>query len=356
MKKVNGNAKANDNDNATVSTSTTTASATPQISGKRPSKSDTILSKPDTTSPAIRYTTPKSSMATKPTSSIYQKRINVPDKRETPKTKSATDGLSVREKLRRMANEPPQKLNVVKRDLRGVNEIQREIRHRKGIFSDDEDKKDDPRLLNAKKRQPVVTERTKLATERPGRIGGKTVPSSSSIARHNINGNESMRLERVGGKTIPKSIPQQHAAPLRAPIDPMLRRQRLGGKRPPGAAAAATERPIRMPFMRPRAPPARSHFRYEEEEDDEDMQSFIVDDEEEEEENDYSAEIGRIFRYDRKRYRDEAFSDDDMEADAREVLREEKRSARLGRKEDLEEEKREMERIKRLKTKGKAKA
>ncbi|KAJ2957030.1 hypothetical protein NQZ79_g7176 [Umbelopsis isabellina] len=54
-----------------------------------------------------------------------------------------------------------------------------------------------------------------------------------------------------------------------------------------------------------------------------------------------------MFRYDRKRYHDEMHSDDDMEAGASDVLREEKRSTRIARQEDLLEEQREREEMER---------
>lgn len=47
------------------------------------------------------------------------------------------------------------------------------------------------------------------------------------------------------------------------------------------------------------------------------------------------------------RYRDEAYSDDDMEAGASDVLREESRSSRIARQEDLLEEQREREEMER---------
>ncbi|KAI8139621.1 SPT2 chromatin protein-domain-containing protein [Fennellomyces sp. T-0311] len=216
---------------------------------------------------------------------IYQKRRPALPKQANPVPQPSS--LSARDKIKQMYRQPPQKLNTQKRDLRSISEIQRDIRHSKGIYSDDEqDTRPDPRLLHNKNR--VVSK----------------IPSS--------------------------------ARPLTA------------GKRP-----AADPGARRMPFMRS-ATDRKRPMMHRAEEPDEDLDDFVVDDEEEEE--DYSAEIGRIFRYNKKRYRDEVFSDDDMEADASEVLREEKRSARLARLEDIEEEKREAERQKRLKMKGKSRS
>ncbi|KAG2221728.1 hypothetical protein INT45_007134 [Circinella minor] len=251
------------------------------------------------------------------TPSIYRSRRSTTSKSIRDSTRpipTSTSNMSARDKVRQMMRQPPQKLNTQKRDLRSISEIQRDIRHKKGIYSDEEeDNRADPRLLQNKR---VSTE-----NRYNNKVSSGPLPNSRS------------------------SFP--------------------AGKRPAGSAAAAMmnrNRNIgdsrRMPFSRPVPERRRPIQRYEEEEEgDEEMDDFVVNDEEEEEEvNDYSAEIGRIFRYNKKRYRNETFSDDDMEADAREVLREEKRSERIGRREDIEEEKRELERLKRLKMKGKSRS
>lgn len=139
---------------------------------------------------------------------------------------SSMSPVSAKDRIRQMYREPPQRLNAKKRDTRSVSEIQRDIRHSKGIYSDDEDTRSDPRLIRNK--------RSAMAP-RPG---------------------------------------YQRDAPMR-----------------------------RMPFQRPtdiRRPPMKRKMRHEEEFDEE-LDEFIVDDEEEEE-NDISAEISRIFRYDKSRY------------------------------------------------------
>ncbi|KAI9489790.1 SPT2 chromatin protein-domain-containing protein [Zychaea mexicana] len=269
------------------------------VSGKRPPASST------TTTPSH---TPRSNSINSSdnnhihNSNIYQRRRPTVSRTSNP-VSATPSNMSARDKVRQMMRQPPQKLNTQKRDLRSVSEIQRDIRHRKGIYSDDEgDVRNDPRLLQNKQR---------------------------SVSEH-----------RYSSSRAPPAPPARHFP---------------AGKRP---AAASIDRGSdasmrRMPFMRP-PPGRRRHLPQQfDEEADEEMDDFVVDDEEEEESNDYSAEIGRIFRYNKKRFRDEMYSDDDMEADAREVLREEKRSERIGRREDIEEEKRELERQKRLRTKEK---
>lgn len=62
--------------------------------------------------------------------------------------------------------------------------------------------------------------------------------------------------------------------------------------------------------------------------------------------NDYSSAIQEIFGYNRHKYRDEDSDDSsDMEVNYRDLEREEKKSLRLGKKEDLEEEMRELAKL-----------
>ncbi|KAJ1920166.1 translation machinery-associated protein 20 [Mycoemilia scoparia] len=113
--------------------------------------------------------------------------------------------------------------------------------------------------------------------------------------------------------------------------------------------------------------------------DNDSMDDFIVDDDEEEDEgygniSHYSSahsrgphsnvpgssvteEIHRIFGYNKNRYKDEVFDDDDdiMESSAMDQLHEEKRSAMIAIKEDKREEMLEMERMRRLQEKRLAK-
>ena len=62
--------------------------------------------------------------------------------------------------------------------------------------------------------------------------------------------------------------------------------------------------------------------------------------------NDYSSAIQEIFGYNRHKYHDEESDDSsDMEVNYRDLEREEKKSLRLGKKEDLEEEMRELAKL-----------
>ncbi|KAJ1674506.1 hypothetical protein EV182_003140 [Spiromyces aspiralis] len=157
---------------------------------------------------------------------------------------------------------------------------------------------------------------------------------------------------------------------------------------PRRAGAQGGARQGQYPFLQARlpAPPsiARRSHRYgekagdydddydDDDEDDDSLDSFIVDDEEEEEEaaavtrdgrrgkksgytspSAITAEIHRLFGYNRSRYVDDDDDDDDMETSAYDQLREERRSAWIAREEDLREEMLEMERERVLRKKRK---
>ncbi|XP_076369523.1 protein SPT2 homolog [Tachypleus tridentatus] len=77
--------------------------------------------------------------------------------------------------------------------------------------------------------------------------------------------------------------------------------------------------------------------------------SDFIDDTPVGEEEDYSSIIREIFGYDRRKYIDDDFDDSNMEASYAEVMKEEKRSARIGLMEDLEDMRKEAEEKKRKK-------
>lgn len=99
----------------------------------------------------------------------------------------------------------------------------------------------------------------------------------------------------------------------------------------------------------PMLPPITSAYKrkYEDEEDDYDseMDDFIDDGGEEQEE--ISKHIKEIFGYDRTRYRDESdYALKFMESSWKDLQKEEARSLRMAVQEDLEEERREEEELK----------
>ncbi|KAG0173550.1 hypothetical protein DFQ28_002146 [Apophysomyces sp. BC1034] len=280
----------------------------------------------------------RSSTNTRDNSSIFLRKNNpIPKPTEV---NSSGAHLSARERVRLLYQEPVKKVDRQKRDRRSISEIQREIRHSKGIYSDEEDesKKKDRRLYDAR------------ANPRPSgeRRQPSVIPSNSRVAvkRREPLGRESdAQLRTSPSKPWRPEYRDARARPAPPPkiTDPEGREPRM---RPTSSVP-------RMPFSRGmdmRRPKRRP---IETEEEDEELASFIVDDEEEAYEDDYSVEIGRIFRYDKKKYANDRYSDDDMEVDASEVLKEEKRSERIGRREDLMEERMELERLKKRKTKAK---
>lgn len=98
-------------------------------------------------------------------------------------------------------------------------------------------------------------------------------------------------------------------------------------------------------------PPITSAYkrRYEDEEDDYDpeMDDFIDDGGDEQEE--ISRHIKEIFGYDRSRYKDESdYALKFMESSWKDLQKEEARSLKMAVQEDLEEEKREEEEMKRM--------
>ncbi|KAL7315473.1 hypothetical protein PS15m_004688 [Mucor circinelloides] len=229
-------------------------------------------------------------------------------------------GMSARERARQLVSEPPKKVNAQKRDRRSIAEIQREIRRSKGIRSDDEDERPrDPRLSGSS---------SKSSSRYP------PPPSSASIPAR----------RRPLSPPPPKPTSKRPALLAdRKPPPPAMRRMPFSG------------RPLDPAARKPSAPPRRRYRDEEEDEEDEELASFIVDDDDDDDprysrgprRNSYSDEISKIFRYDRTRYaNDPVYSDDDMEADARDVLREEKRSERIARREDQIEEQKELERLK----------
>ncbi|KAI9321356.1 SPT2 chromatin protein-domain-containing protein [Dichotomocladium elegans] len=276
--------------NASHNTASSSTTTRPTISGKRlpPSSSSSSL----TAAAAPSHTQhPQQQQQQRNTPAIFHKKRPLSSSSTAASGKSASSApstISAKDRIRQMYHGPPQKVNATKkRDARSVSQIHRDIRHSRGVYSDDEDSRTDPRLLRNKQMQA----------------------------------------------TRPTTMSSQYKQSRPADI---VSRPRMPFQRPP-------ER------MRRPMPQKRSY-----DEVDEDLESFIVDDEEDE--NDYSAEISRIFRYNKSKYADDMYSDDDMEADSREVLREERRSERIGRREDIEEERKELERLKRIKLKGKSRA
>lgn len=148
---------------------------------------------------------------------------------------------SVRDRIKNMALAPPQKLNMNKRDMRSVEEIQQDVRRKLG--------------------KPVPEERRPRENDRP--------------------------LERRPMRPAPTAAAARR--PLPSPA----------GRPDTSRPVARRRSPPRMPFRSNRPRPSRRYS--DEDEYDEDLDGFIDDDDVEEEGNDYSDVISKMFRYDRKR-------------------------------------------------------
>jgi protein SPT2 len=189
-------------------------------------------------------------------------------------TTSNHDAMSARERARQLVAEPPKKLNVQKRDRRTIADVQREIRHKKGIYSDEEE---DSRSMGRNNRS------------RPGSHGRsqRSPPPSAPVDRR----------KRPVSPPIARPLTKRPLPPVdRRAAPPPVRRMPFSG-RPLDAAARKTV-------------PKRRYREEEEEEIDEELASFIVDDEEDDDDprysrgprrNSYSEEISKIFKYDRSR-------------------------------------------------------
>jgi hypothetical protein len=187
------------------------------------------------------------------------------------------DNMSARERARQLIAEPPKKLNVQKRDRRSIADVQREIRHKKGIHSDEED---DSRFTSRNNRN------NKPGSSTQGRFQRSPPPPLPPPVD---------RRKRQVSPPIPaRPVTKRPLPPVDKRAPPAVRRMPFSG-RPLDSAARKT-----VPKRR---------YREEEEETDEELASFIVDDEEDDDprysrgprRNSYSDEISKIFKYDRNR-------------------------------------------------------
>lgn len=228
------------------------------------------LNKPETKAPMPpkKYASHDSLNNNNNTPTLYH-RLKRPELSKT--STSNQESMSARERARQLIAEPPKKLNVQKRDRRTIADVQREIRHKKGIHSDEED---DTRLIARNRNRPTQ-----------GRIQ-RSLPQVDKRKQQ-----ASPPIPRAGAKRLPHHPPPP-SIDRRAP-PPQMRRMPFSGK------------PL-DPVARKAVPKRR--YREEEEMDDE-LASFIVDDEDDDDRrysrgprrNSYSDEISKIFKYDRSR-------------------------------------------------------
>lgn len=207
-----------------------------------------------------------------------------PKRHDLPKPSTSTEhnSIPVRERMRLLAAEPPQKVNSQKRDRRSILEIQRDIRREKGNKIDDVDTRSskDPRLMSNKNRAAPVKQPIRKRPLSPPRPVSKR----------------------------PLSPPRPKKSLSPPPSRPVARRPSSSDKRPPPQAPLR-----RMPFSgkpldRNSRPVPKRRYRDEEEED-EDLADFVVDDEDDDDprysrgpsRNNYSEEISKLFRYNRNK-------------------------------------------------------
>ncbi|KAI0784275.1 SPT2 chromatin protein-domain-containing protein [Abortiporus biennis] len=271
---------------------------------------------------------------------------------------------SYRSARERLMVEPPTliKLNVNKRDTRTIDEISRDLERKKEgrVLTGDEAKsfgdwwgtskgksKDESRatsifgsresslerdhLVESKSTETTSKSKSQSTTP-PAQSGGSATPktASTSYASKVANGaskplNGSMKTSTKGTLERNNSMSKPSTSKAVGKSFASLGSMKSSATRPTSSAPISKKR-TRSPSMSPSPPPAKrrptGHGG-----------------------PDISTEIWKLFGKDRSSYvaRDVFSDDEDMEADAGAVMREEARSARLARKEDeiaMEEERR----------------
>ncbi|RUP47775.1 hypothetical protein BC936DRAFT_145347 [Jimgerdemannia flammicorona] len=297
-------------------------------------------------------------------------------------TSSSAGGASARDRLKASVLAPPQRLNTNKRDLRSVEEIQEDMTKRK---SGPSSHRNDHGMVSRDNR-----------TTSAGRIGFVSGTADRNRDRERERDRDRDRIsyrdrEDDSDQKRPVQTARGSSTSTRAkngvrrdhspvPASNGVRRRPMSRSPPSGRRHSPPPPPRRRPPPPPstRRPDRGRRGRYYDEDDDDDMDSFIDDDDDDDEEVLDARRKGELqlggnvpvcfrtctlvvtvrkdllfphtrnasniwFPYVNDRYRDEEYSDEDMEAGASDVLREEQRSAKLARLEDLREEQRERE-------------
>lgn len=236
---------------------------------------------------------------------------------------SSSPGLSARERLKVSALAPPQRLNMKKRDLRSVEEIQEDMSKRKNMIplgatsgsrgnrngspknGVDHSRRGMTAGVGSINSAKGTTDRNRLTERDRGKGNGE-----------GRNGHDRSRdRERERDSKKPAQISRRPSASasgndLRRGYSPVsssngVRRRAVSRSPPPGRRRFSPDPPRRRP-MPPhpiRRPDRGRRGGYYNEDDDDDMDSFIDDDDEEEvlDERQTRSIIGRMFNYDRKR-------------------------------------------------------
>ncbi|KAF5358825.1 hypothetical protein D9758_008562 [Tetrapyrgos nigripes] len=282
---------------------------------------------------------------------------------------SSSGSGSVRERLAAMPN-TLQPLNQNKRDTRTIDEIVTDLHARGGkkkTIEGEQAKEFDDWFGTKKKEQP-----TSRVGSTSAPASGSNTPTRSSQSYgsyvHGPSSSSSAQRPSTMIKPIPKLTPSAKASGARPSSVEKIRPDKVPTSKVkakssisrPSSAGPSTSR---VPSKRPRSP-SRSESPYSKRRSYEDYDSEDLDDDDEMDDgrggSGMSSLIWQIMGKDRSRYvnMDVLSDDEDMEADASAVLREEQRSSRIGKREDaiaLAEEKR-REEEKRLRKKERERA
>ncbi|XP_052900054.1 protein SPT2 homolog [Anopheles moucheti] len=185
------------------------------------------------------------------------------------------------------------------------------------------------------------------AVQKPSVTNGKMLPASGRPSGGTVS-----TKQPSNGKQLP-AVNQRSTAPTkRPPPEPVTQTRQFP---PPDVQRSIKRRDSSMPYAGGRTTHKKQRIIDSDSEYDSEMDDFIDDDDCEE---DYSSAIKDIFGYDKSRYRDDCYDDDDdnMESSYAQQMREEYISKKIGIQEDLEDMRAEEEekRRKLMKKKGSA--
>lgn len=232
------------------------------------------------------------------TPNIYRKGVPIPKREE----KKNPPKMSAREQVALLYRQPLTKLNTQKRDIRSVCDIQRDMMHAKGFYTDDEDdERDDPRLMKRKSAGDARLKPSPVRSSQVTRSVGSSQAARPAASSQTTRETTAVKRDVATVKrpvSTPSNVSKTSSASASSNIHKSSSASASSSVYKPSSAAPPARR---MPFGRPTALRRPIKRRSLDDEVDEDLRSFIVDDEDDEA-NDYSAEIGRIFRYDKRKY------------------------------------------------------
>ncbi|TFK98604.1 hypothetical protein BDV98DRAFT_552383 [Pterulicium gracile] len=243
--------------------------------------------------------------------------------------------MSVKE---RIASAPMglQRLNVVKRDTRTIDEYHRDMKAKKAQVIQGDEARNFNDWFSSKKKDapPIKPSPTVSISPSPPRTSSPSLASSSSIpasapakSKLSISSTPGSRKPAPSSLTASSSKPSNKSAPSsskQAPSKPTPLRPTASG------FPAVIKKRKRNPSRSPSPPPPVKRRRDKE-------RARHADYSDDEPQEDLGSTIWGLFGKDRNKYMSRsAYSDDesDMEADAGAMEREEKRSAREARQED----------------------